>query len=225
MKRILPAVNGLIIAILPFVFLMCVILSVFNPWFLLFEYTRPGFPQDEYGFTGEERLEYGVKALQYVTILPEISLADLHTVNDAQLFNESEITHMADVRAVFQTARWSFVAAIALVFFALALVLRKPKELHQLICALKTGAIAALITYCAVVLLALTAFDTLFYYFHQLFFAEGSWLFYVDDALIRLFPKQLWIDAFVIVGITAVILALLSLLIFRKLEMRVRCFR
>lgn len=225
MKIILSVMNSLIIAILPFVFLMGIILSVFSPWFLVFEYTRPGFPSDDYGFSPEERLEYGVKTLQYVTILPETSLAELRTKDDTQLFNDSEIAHMLDVRIVYQNARWVFIGAVALIFLNFALTLRKPNELHQLIRALKIGSIASVIAYGAILLLALTAFDVLFYRFHQLFFADGSWLFYLDDALIRLFPKQLWIDAFIIVGFSAVILAILSFIVFRKLELRVRCFK
>ncbi|PMC99705.1 lipoprotein intramolecular transacylase Lit, partial [Brevibacterium paucivorans] len=54
--------------------------------------------------------------------------------------------------------------------------------------------------------LALVSWDTFFRGFHSLFFSAGTWEFYLDDSLIRLFPQTFWMDA----GITAGLVILLG---------------
>lgn len=207
---------------MPFVYLIGVILFVFQPWFIAFEYQRASFPPDPYGFTNAERFEYGSRSIRYITAIPESSLAEITGPNGSPIYQESELAHMADVRRVFQGARWAFLLMIAVIVAAFALSWRKPAALQNLFNALKTGSLAAIISYMGLTVVALTAFEPLFFRFHQLFFAEGTWLFHPSDTLIRLFPKQLWIDAFIIVGAASFILALLFYRLFLSLGKRVQ---
>ena len=215
MKFLLTLSNKLIIAASPFIFLMAVVVSVFTPAFISIEYRRSGFPPDEFGFSTEERLEYGTRSINYVTSLQNLSLTELTAPDGEPLYRESELSHMADVRTVFQSARWALLGLIALIVVEFALTWRRPAAFRDLLYALRTGALASIVVYALLMILSLTVFDQVFYSFHQLFFAEGSWLFYTSDALIRLFPKQLWIDAFIVVGVAALGLAVLFYFLFR----------
>ena len=220
MKFFLTLSNKLIIAASPFIFLMAVVVSVFTPAFISIEYRRSGFPQDEFGFSTEERLEYGTRSINYVTSLQNLSLTELTAPDGEPLYRESELSHMADVRTVFQSARWALLGLIALIVVEFALTWRRPAAFRDLLYALRAGALASIVVYALLMILSLTVFDQVFYSFHQLFFAEGSWLFYTSDALIRLFPKQLWVDAFIVVGVAALGLAVLFYFLFRAFAKR-----
>src|SRR5688572_24787681 len=71
------------------------------PAFMRWEYTRPGFPADPYGFTTEDRLEYGPRGLAYLFNNEGIDyLGDLKFENGDPVFNERELGHMHDVKLV-----------------------------------------------------------------------------------------------------------------------------
>ena len=61
--------------------------------------------------------------------------------------------------------------------------------------------------------LAVLGWDRFFTGFHALFFEQGTWQFYLDDALIRLFPAQFWMDAGIAVGVIILLASLLLLLL------------
>jgi uncharacterized membrane protein len=44
-------------------------------------------------------------------------------------------------------------------------------------------------------------FNQFFTLFHQIFFAEGTWVFLWSDSFIRLFPLTFWFHAFLFVGV------------------------
>ena len=61
---------SLLIALaLPFLLVVLVIRLVANPWFIHFEYNRPGFPADVYGFTLDQRTPLALDGLY--SVLPE----------------------------------------------------------------------------------------------------------------------------------------------------------
>ena len=88
MKFLLTLSNKLIIAASPFIFLMAVVVSVFTPAFISIEYRRSGFPQDEFDFSTEERLEYGTRSINYVTSLQNLSLTELTAPDGEPLYRE-----------------------------------------------------------------------------------------------------------------------------------------
>ena len=49
-------------------------------------------------------------------------------------------------------------------------------------------------------------------------FAEGSWQFYMNDTLIRLFPLPFWRDAYILVGLLSLIGAGLILRLTRNVS-------
>ena len=49
--------------------------------------------------------------------------------------------------------------------------------------------------------------------FHQIFFANGTWTFRLEDSLIRLFPGQFWVDSALVVGVLVLLAASLLLIV------------
>ena len=77
--------------------------------------------------------------------------------------------------------------------------------------ALFAGAVWLPLAVIALAVLAVLGWETFFAGFHSLFFADGTWTFSVQDALIRLYPSQFWIDAAAAVGLISLLTALLTL--------------
>src|SRR6266508_1406034 len=70
--------------------------------YLVFEYGKTSFPPDLYGFTSQQRFILASTNIHYVRAhLPNNELAK-QTLNGVPVYNEREVTHMADVQAVFQ---------------------------------------------------------------------------------------------------------------------------
>jgi integral membrane protein (TIGR01906 family) len=198
---------------------------VMNNFLLQLEYTRAGFPVDEYGLTTEDRLAYGPMGIQYILNNEPIEyLGDLqlegekcYPVNErpCPAFNPLELQHMEDVQGVAQSlfsfGLWAGIGAVLV-----ALALWKFVSIAALRSALLNGSSLTLGLIATIILLALTAWDAFFSGFHGLFFAEGSWQFYYSDTLIRLYPEQFWFDAALLVGVlTTVGAALLWQISFR----------
>src|SRR6185436_17098772 len=73
--------------------------TLLTPLFLRIEYNMPYFPPDQYGFTKEDRLKWAPYALNYLVNSADISyLADLKFEDGTSLYNERELSHMADVK-------------------------------------------------------------------------------------------------------------------------------
>ncbi|MBR6089998.1 MAG: TIGR01906 family membrane protein [Anaerolineaceae bacterium] len=184
--------------ILPFVLLMNAILLVFTPSYLVHEYRSADFPEDPYGFTLEERIEYGTESVRYITDrnYADDHLSTLQMKDGTPLYNERETSHMYDVRVVFRTARFVMSLMIVFIIITALLVTRKPDSLRGFLRSLQAGSLLTIFLIILAGIAILTGFDAFFDAFHHLFFTGESWLFYESDSLIRLFPEKLWVDGF-----------------------------
>lgn len=184
---------------------------VMTPTFLQFEYNRPGFPEDIYGFSTEERLNYAPYALEYMLNGEGIDyLGDLTFPDGEPLYNERELRHMVDVKNVTQAAfQGLLIVGLTFLFVAWELF-RSDKRALRL--ALINGATMTIVIIVMIVLMAVVAWDQFFDAFHRTFFTDGTWVFRFSDTLIRLFPQQFWFDAAVTIGVLTSIGALLILL-------------
>lgn len=216
----------IVAVILPFVLLMNAVICVFTPQYLISQYKSPDFPPDPFGFTLEERIEYGTKSVNYITDLThkyaEDYLAGLKKNDGTSLYNEREVSHMYDVRVVFQNARFAMAVMIIFIIATMLLVSKKPDSLPGFLRALKTGASLTLFLIILVGIGILTGFDKFFESFHHLFFTGDTWLFWENDSLIRLFPEPLWVNGFTLVAVLTSGLALLILLLAYFAEKRVK---
>ena len=202
MKIIIKSFHVFLSITLPFVILMFSVVILFKPWFLVFEYRKANFPPDPYGFSIEERLDYGIQSVQYIVnnrsddFLANITFKNSNT----PIYKSQEISHMSDVKNVYRTARLIWEALLILYLILFLVSWKHPAQLLSFLKHFIIGNLFSILFLVAVLLLVVLAFDPLFEAFHSLFFKEGSWLFYQDDTLIRLFPEKLWVDAFLIAG-------------------------
>lgn len=212
--------------ILPFVLMMNAVMLVFTPSYLVNEYKSKDFPPDPFGFTLEERVEYGTESVNYITNqgqkYADNYLAGLKMKDGSLLYNDRETSHMHDVRVVFQNSRAVMSVMIVFIMITVLLVSRKPAALPGFLKCLTWGSSLTLFLITMVGVGIMTGFDAFFEAFHHLFFTGDSWLFYADDSLIRLFPEKLWIDGFSLAaGLTAlfaVVILIISVIFTKKLE-------
>lgn len=209
MKTILGIFQWLSALFLPFLLIMTAVIILFNPWFLALEYSRPGFPADPYGFTKADRLKFGGISMEYMHNTSGIEFLARPTLDDGTpLYNERELSHMLDVKNVFQgmvVAWW-----IGLVVITLTGLWSWRKQTFAAFWqGMSTGGWAAIGIVIAILAGVVLAFDALFTLFHKLFFTGDTWLFAYSDSLIRLFPIEFWMDAFIWMGGITILLGLL----------------
>lgn len=199
--------------IFPILLVLIAVRLVMTPAFLYFEYTRPGFPEDFYGLTRDERLHYAPYAIEYLFNGEEISfLDDLTFPNGDALFNSRELRHMRDVKVVTQV---TFLFAIIAGILASASAYTLWKR-HQLRLALFSGSLLTLGIIATIVIVAIFNWEFFFVSFHTFFFESDTWYFAYSDTLIRLFPEQFWFDAALLVGGLSTFAALIVLFVTWK---------
>ena len=200
LRRILIVVIALTI---PFLLVVANIRLVANPWFIQFEYNRPGFPADPYGFTLEQRTPLAMAGLY--SVVPEgagmIELERAKLPNGEPAFNAREIKHMQDVRVLMATV-FPLALIIGSVLIILAIMFRNSSIYRDVVPqGLRAGSILTLTLLAGLIAYILINFDAFFLQFHQLFFEGDSFAFRYDDTLIRLYPEQLWSDAAILIGV------------------------
>jgi integral membrane protein (TIGR01906 family) len=203
LKVVLQAV---IVVAVPIVLVVTPIRVLMHPRWVLFEYARPNFPADYFGFSTQERTRLAITGIESiigprgVVVLQEARLED-----GSPAFNAREVSHMLDVRAVTGNI---YLAQVAFLIAATAAViaLTRRRQTHSAApAALLTGAIATIVLLAALVFFVLTGFDTFFTAFHRVFFSGDTWLFSFSDTLIRLYPPQFWFDAATVIGVTSIV--------------------
>ncbi len=208
MKSTLDKTLGALLAvILPFILLMGAVRLIMTPQFPALEYGRPGFPEDSFGFTQAERKQWSAYAINYLVNDAEIDyLADLRFPDGKALYRAEELSHMEDVKAVVKTALTIWYGLLGAAF-ALCVWFAAMGSWRKLGKSLRTGAWLSIGLIAFIVVMTAISFDTLFDRFHRLFFTQGTWLFYQNDTLIRLFPLVFWRDAFLLVGLMVLLAA------------------
>lgn len=214
----------LLIVLIPFVLVLTNVRLLLTPLFPAIEYRLPGFPDDPYGFTREDRLHWSEVAISYLLNNEGINfLGNLHFPagqsappescqyyldgDCTRLYNDRELRHMHDVKIVTRWALNVWVIGGVLVLLAIAL-LYYYREVDSLRVGLIGGATVTLVILLGLVAYLLINFNTFFTQFHQVFFEGDTWIFLFSDTLIRLFPLRFWQDAFIFVGGAAILEAL-----------------
>src|SRR5687768_16146646 len=104
MSTILKSVLSWVVTLLaPIAILMLAVRLLLVPAFLQVEYRMPGFPDDTYGFTLEERIHWATPSLLYLINDQGIdSLGSLMFDDGTPIYNERELKHLEDVKNVLQ---------------------------------------------------------------------------------------------------------------------------
>jgi integral membrane protein (TIGR01906 family) len=206
----------IIILLTPFFFLMLSIRVMITPLYARIEYRMPGFPEDPFGFNLSDRLKWSEPSIEYLVIAENISyLSDLKFDEGDSIFNQRELSHMQDVKVVVTGMRYALAGtALTLLIATIFLVTKgNPKTALK---AYSIGSWALIGLIGGIIIFVLISFNQLFTWFHQLFFASGTWTFYTSDTLIRLFPMRFWQDAFLFVGGLSLLLAGVTIIAIRK---------
>lgn len=180
--------------------------------YLAFEYGKANFPPDPFGYTQQERFDLASSNIHYVRAhLPSDALSK-QALNGAPVYNPREVSHMADVQAVFQSVLRVWQAAFILLLL-MGLVLWQKGERQALASAIQSGGLLTSGIILSIALLAIFAWQFWFEMFHLFFFDPGSWLFSYSDTLIRLFPVEFWFDATLTISVLSLAGGLLLALI------------
>lgn len=209
-NKLQTAIPVLVAILTPIFLIIFSVRLVTTPLMARIQYNLPGFPEDTFGFTKEERLEYSKPSINYLTNNAGIEyLGDLTFSDGSPLFNERELSHMLDVKILF-TKFFNVWYGITLILGALLIWCRQTNKWEQFRKGLKTGGIATIGVFIVVGVLAAIDFDWLFTQFHHIFFEGSTWLFKTSDTLIRLFPLPFWLNAMIfILALTLIFAALL----------------
>lgn len=193
-----------VMLLIPIFLLMLGIRILLTPAFPEVEYRTPNFPEDSYGFTQAERLEYSKIAIEYLVndAGPEF-LGDLTFDDGSPLYKESEVSHMLDVKVLvkFGLQLWAWATGLLVVLGVWA---KFGKWWQAYLLGAKRGGWLTLILTATLAILASINFWEFFAQFHHLFFEGDTWIFLYSDTLIRLFPMRFWRDAFLMESVIVV---------------------
>ena len=197
--------------------------------FLRFEYLRPDFPADSYGFSPQDRLMHAPYGIDYllngegIDFLGDLRLPGekcwppLPATADCPMYQARALNHLADAKRIIKMV-FSLACLLGLTAAAAACsAYRSPERQQAIRKGLIHGSCLTLAAVAAIAILAATAWDFFFDRFHELFFAAGTWRFAFSDTLIRLFPERFWVDAAIAIGLLSSAAALTILILMRHL--------
>ncbi|MEJ2264119.1 MAG: TIGR01906 family membrane protein [Anaerolineales bacterium] len=197
----IQVLSWLVTILVPVALVLTAVRLLLTPVFVQFEYRTPNFPPDPYGFTQEDRLYWSQIALNYLLNDQGISyLGDLRFPDGNPLYNQRELKHMADVKKVVQAALKVWVGSLAGLAL-LGVLAWRAEWLQPFRHGLSRGGWLTVLLVGTVILFVLVGFGVFFVFFHDIFFAPGTWSFSYSDTLIRLFPERFWRDTFLVLGV------------------------
>ena len=209
MKFVFMVVKILLVILIPLFIILTSIRILTNPLYPQFEYNTPGFPPDPYGFTKADRLKYAGISIDYLLNNSDISFFDQYKLADGSpMYNERELSHMRDVKILIQNAFLGW-GILGILLILAGVISWQQKNLSPFFRALSRGGWATLVIIGLILVGVVVSFNGLFTDFHRILFTGDTWLFYYSDTLIRLFPMQFWQDAFIWMGVFAIIQALI----------------
>jgi integral membrane protein (TIGR01906 family) len=211
-------IKNLIVLLIPILLVLGSARLLATDAYLTFEYGKSSFPPDSYGFTLQQRFILASTNIHYVRAhLPSNELSK-QTLNGAPVYNEREVSHMADVQSVFQAILRVWQVAFILLLL-LGFVFWQSGERKVFVSAIESGGLLTSGIIATIALMALFAWQTWFDLFHRFFFVKGSWLFSYSDTLIRLFPVEFWFDATLTISILSLIGGFTAALIGHRWQM------
>ncbi len=184
-----------------------------TPAFVAHEYHRYGFPPAEVSAVQQERQPLANVALLSITAPGGLDALRIASFADgARAFDQREVSHMADVRALVQ--RLFQLWWLILIFGGGTVIwLWRRREKLVLANALLAGGLATLCFLAITTVIAIVAFEPFFIAFHHLFFKGNSWLFPETSTLIQLFPLPFWSDATLLLGLATIVEGAITLVV------------
>lgn len=210
-KPVLPRVMQVLLAVFyPVVLLVLSIRLITTPLFLWAEYNRPGFPPDTFGFSTDDRMTFGSYTVDYLlNFAGPRYLGGLVNADGRPLFGAGEVSHMADVKSVITMA--FIVGTVLAIGMVIAIIYLSRRSHGGVRRGLFAGSVVTLVLVITLGVLGFMGWETFFTDFHEIFFKNGTWTFYLNDTLIRLFPGAFWQDAGLVIGIAVFVVSTLTL--------------
>jgi len=206
LRLISQRIAGVLVVILvPFLLIMTSVRLLLNPLFLEIEYRMPNFPADTYGFSLQDRLHWADISVNYLLNNSDISyLGNQEFADGTSIYNQRELSHMADVKVLFQALLkyWLIGLAVLLGIWLWSWKYGWWSSFRQ---SLSIGGWITVGLIITILVFVVSNFYALFTDFHELFFTGNSWIFLYTDTLIRLFPLRFWEDCFIYLGIFSLI--------------------
>lgn len=201
MSRFIFLVRWLVVLALPILVTLSAARIMVAEWYPRYEYAKPDFPPDPYGFTQAQRVELATACIRYLgrPEPAEVAIPMLRALRlpgaDKPLFAENEISHMLDVKR-FTDLLWRVqVAAAVIVIGGLAFLLGRRSSRREGYAVLFRGGLLTTGLLAFLVAFVLLSWRAFFVAFHEAFFPPDTWTFDWSDSLIRLFPDRFWFDA------------------------------
>lgn len=194
--RLTVALSWFVALLTPIVLILLGVRLVLIPGYPAIAYHMPGFPDDPYGLTRDDRLKWSGYAINYLLNDAGIEyLADLRFSDNTPLYNDRELGHMLDVKILVQKVLQFFYLSLS-ILIGLGLWAYFKKWMFDFRSGLSMGGWLTVGLILGVGLFAAVSFWQFFTFFHEIFFSGDSWLFLYSDTLIRLFPIRFWQDVF-----------------------------
>lgn len=191
----LTASSGWFVALALPVFLVLTNVNLFmTPQFVYYEYGKPDFPPSA-RFDAAARTKFAVETVRYTRgELNDADLKNLGVPKALAVYNERELSHMADVQ-ILATRALTLDYALGVLIALAVIALWRGASSALALRGLFNGAALTLAIFGALGLFALVAFNTFFVAFHRIFFVGDSWMFAYTDSLIQFYPQPFWVDA------------------------------
>jgi integral membrane protein (TIGR01906 family) len=225
-RPLVGIIRWLVALAMPVLIILLALRIVWNPWYVHWEYGKPDFPPDMYGFTNAQRIEYVLQWIDYYNsdTTPEQGLEQFLALRlpgtDQPLYLPNEISHMLDVRLLTDTLWSVLVVAAVIVVGGLLLLLIRRETRRDGYAAIFMGGLISTILLVAAILFVLLSWRTFFVALHNVFFPPGTWTFAWESTLIRIFPDRFWFDAgILLVGgslVTAIVVTFIGYLLGRR---------
>ncbi len=212
--------HGLIVVAVPLVLVMGMVRLLTLPWYPAWEYSKSGFPPDPWAMTTTERLRLARASIAYLNKPQGMArLDDLRFADGTPAFNGRELSHMRDVKLVYDRLTTVALSALGIALVAAWLLVRQGRR-AAVWGAVSDGSLLTLLLLVGVGIWMFVGFEGFFTAFHGVFFTGDTWLFAESDTLIRLFPLQFWSDAGMLIAVGVGCLALALALLGRALQKR-----
>jgi integral membrane protein (TIGR01906 family) len=215
--RWLNVSHGLIRVLVPIVLILTsirLVLITARTWVRI-EYNLPGFPEDPYGFTLDDRLYWSEIDIDYLLSDAGLEYFETFRLDDGSpMHNARELRHMEDVKILIGRV-WMVWGVGLILIVTLSLVLWRTGDAVVAWRALLDGSKLTMVLMALIGLGTLFTFGILFVGFHRIFFEGNTWLFLPSDTFIRLYPERFWRDTFIFLGVVTVIEAFLVYLASR----------
>ncbi len=196
-------------------FLLPILLILSSVWITLqsariwvqIEYRMPGFPDDTYGFTLEDRLYWAGIDIDYLLNDEGIDYFDAYRLPSGEpMHNERELRHMMDVKLLIGQT-WIALGTGWILLLVVSIILSQRLGWGNVFNTIEVSAKGTIWLMLLLAVGLVIAFGVLFVGFHRIFFEGDTWLFSYSDTFIRLYPERFWRDTFALVAIITLVLS------------------